>query len=204
MFLHALFVLLCFLSPRLTSELPPEPLQPLCVTNRSFSAHIIALVAPSPEFRECKDQGRCQDPPPSERGGAAMNGMSMHGRRKAAGAATGGVLRAAIAASTTPHRQRTNQEFCGWTQWTHASTASRSTPPAALSICSEGPIPLEILPPGGTPLSEGGRMLARTPCPEYGPIVPDPSSRSTGISEEPVSFMVNGMVENRWKTQCSP
>ena len=38
MFLHDLFVLLCFLSPRLTSELPPEPLQPPCVTNRSFSA----------------------------------------------------------------------------------------------------------------------------------------------------------------------
>ena len=38
-------------------------------------------------------------------------------------------------------------------------TANRSTPPAALSICTECTIPLPILSPGGTPLSEGGECL---------------------------------------------
>ncbi len=101
--------------------------------------------------------------------------------RETAGAATEGVLRLAVAASATPHRRRTNQEFCGWSKWTHASTASRSTPPAALSICDEGSIPLPILPPGAPPLG-GGQMLAHTPCPEYGPHRHNPlKSRRTKV-----------------------
>ena len=122
--------------------------------------------------------------PLREGGGAAMDGMSMHGKRKTAGAATGGVLRMAVAASKTPHRRRTNREFCGWAKWTPASTDSRSTPPAALSICSEGPIPLAILPPGATPLSEGGECLRAPHALNTDPIIPTPSSRFTGIHEE--------------------
>ena len=97
----------------------------------------------------------------------------MHGKRQAARAATGGVLRSAVAASATPHRQRTNQDFCGWSKWTPASTASRSTPPAALSFrsafASHKPSSSGRHPPLG-----GGRLLAHTPCPEYGPHRPNP------------------------------
>ena len=114
-----------------------------------------------------------------------MNGMSMHGRRKTAGAATGGVLRLAVAASVTPHQQGTNQDFCEWTKWTQASTASCSTHPAALSICSAGPIPLAILPPGGTPLSEGGECLRTPHALNTVPIASTPSSQSTKNPEEP-------------------
>ena len=128
--------------------------------------------------------------PLREGGGAAMNGMSMHGRRETAGAATGGVLRLAVAASATPHRERTNQEFCGWTKWTPASTATRSTPPAALSICSEGTIPLPSLPPGGTPLSEGGECLRVPHALNTAPSAP-PSTQSTKIPEEPMFSIIS-------------
>ncbi len=125
------------------------------------------------ESHECKAQGGRQATPPlREGGGAAMDGMFMHGRRKTARAVTGGVLRLAVAASVTPHRQRTNRDFCGWTKWTHAATAPRNTPPAALSICSEGTIPLAILPPGGTPLSEGGAGLRAHHSPNISPQSP--------------------------------
>jgi hypothetical protein len=121
-------------------------------------------------MRECKDQGGCQAPPPlREGGGAAMNGMSMHGRKKTEGAATGRVLRLAVAASATPHRQRTNQDFCGW-----ASGRMHRRPPAVLprrplhSLRSRNPT--NRLPAGGTPLSEGGECLrVPHPCPGYGP-----------------------------------
>ncbi len=125
--------------------------------------------------------------PLREGGGAAKNGRMMHGKRQTAGAATGGVLRAAVAASMTSHRQETKQSLCGWTMRKPASTATRSTPPAALSIRSEGPIPLAILPPGGTPLSEGGECLRAPHALDTAPIVPTPASQSTTIPEEPTN-----------------
>ncbi len=70
--------------------------------------------------------------PPPEGGGAAMDGMFMHGKRQVAGAATGGVLRNAVAASATPLRKQANQAPCEWTMRKPASPATRSTPPAAL------------------------------------------------------------------------
>ena len=142
-----------------------------------------------------------------------MNGMSIHGRRETAGAATGGVLRLAVAASATPHRQRTNQDFCGSANWTHASTASRSTPPAALSICSEGTIPLPILPPGGTPLSEGGECLRVPHALNTAPSAPPPSTQSTKIPEEPMFSIIsrppppprrNGMAGGRTAPPMQP
>ena len=64
--------------------------------------------------------------PLREGGGAAMTGMSMAGKRQATEAATGGVLRVAVAAWATLH-----QPFCGWGMRKHAPTAPRNTPPAA-------------------------------------------------------------------------
>ena len=85
-------------------------------------------------------------------------------------------------------RTGNDQNFCGWAKWTHAATASRSTPPAALSICSEGTIPLPLLPQGGTPLSEGGECLRAPHALNTAPIAPTPLSQSTKIPEEPEFF----------------
>ena len=97
--------------------------------------------------------------PLREGGGAAMNGMSMHGKRQVAGAATGGVLRAAVATTSTSLQQQADQTICESIMCKHASTAHRSTPPTALSIHSQGTILAPFLPSGGTPLSEGGGCL---------------------------------------------
>ena len=97
--------------------------------------------------------------PLREGGGAAMNGISMHGKRQVAGAATGGVLRAAVATTSTSLQQQADQTFCESIMCKHASTAHRSTPPTALSIHSQGTILAPFLPSGGTPLSEGGGCL---------------------------------------------
>ena len=94
--------------------------------------------------------------PLREGGGAAMNGISMHGKRQVAGAATGGVLRAAVATTSTSLQQQADQTFCESIMCKHASTAHRSTPPTALSIHSQGTI---LAPSGGPPLSEGGGCL---------------------------------------------
>ncbi len=75
--------------------------------------------------------------PLREGGGAAMDGMSMTGKRQATGAATGGVLREAVATKHNSIPATKTQALCGWTLRKHASTATRSTPPAALSIHSE-------------------------------------------------------------------
>ena len=93
--------------------------------------------------------------PLREGGGAAMNGMSMHCKRQVAGAATGGVLRAAVATTSTSLRQQADQTFCGSIMCKQASTAHRSTPPAALF----GRHP---------PLGEG-RMLAHAPFSDIDP-----------------------------------
>ena len=125
--------------------------------------------------------------PLREGGGAAMNGRMIHGKRQAAGAATGGVLRLAVAASTTFHRQETNQSLCGWTMRKPASTAPRSTPPAALSFHSA----LAIHKPsssGRHPPLGGGRMLAHSPFSKYLSMISRKSAPSTIIPEEPNFF----------------
>ncbi len=119
-------------------------------------------------FRRCGFQprrgrwGATGHAPLREGGFAVMEGMSMPGRRQAAGAATGGVLRGAVAASAAPHRQQAGQALCGWTLRKHASTATRSTPPAALSIRSEAAIQ-EPSSAGRHPPLGGGRMLTHAP-----------------------------------------
>ncbi len=56
-----------------------------------------------PKIPRTQGARRATGPAPlREGGGAAMNGRWMHGRRKAAGAATGGVLRSAVAARAFP------------------------------------------------------------------------------------------------------
>ena len=150
---------------------------------RSLGIH----VKPPLESHECRHKGG--DSPPSERGGAAMDGMSMHGRRKTAGAATGGVLRLAVAASATPPRQRTNRALYGWTTRKHAATATRSTPSAALSIRSaaaiQNPSFTGLHPPLG-----GGRMHAHPPFSKYLSAISRPSSPSTKFPEEAPPFSV--------------
>jgi hypothetical protein len=42
-------------------------------------------------------------------------------------------------------------------------------------------------------------MLARTPCPEYGPIVPTASSPSTKFQKPPRDF-IRKIFSNHWKT----
>ena len=122
--------------------------------------------------------------PLREGGGAAMNGRMMHGKRQAAGAATGGVLQSAVSPITTFHRQQTKQSLCGWTTQKPASTATRSTPPAALSFRAA----LAIHKPsssGRHPPLGGGRMLAHSPFSRYLSTISRQSSPSTIIPEEP-------------------
>jgi hypothetical protein len=115
-----------------------------------------------------------------------MNGRRMHGKRQAAGGAAGGVLRSAVAASTTFHRQQKKQSLCGWPLRKPASTAIRSTPPAALStrsaLASHKPSSFGRHPPLG-----GGRMLAHSPFSKYRATISRQSSTSTIIPEEPAS-----------------
>ena len=60
-----------------------------------------------------------------------MDGMSMDGKGQASGAATGGVLRDAVAVCATLQEQQAKQAFCGWSMRKLAPTAVRNTPPAA-------------------------------------------------------------------------
>ena len=64
-----------------------------------------------------------------EGGGAAMNGNPMEGKSSVPEAATGGVLRMAVAASAGSCLRQAWRAFCGGTLWKLPSTASRSTPP---------------------------------------------------------------------------
>jgi hypothetical protein len=128
---------------------------------------------------------RATGPAPLREGGvAAMNGRPMHGKRQAAGAATGGVLRSAVAPITTFHRQQKNQSLCGWTTQKPASTATRSTPPAALSFRAT----LAIHKPsssGRHPPLGRGRMLAHSPFSRYLSTISRQSFPPTIIPEEP-------------------
>ncbi len=122
--------------------------------------------------------------PLREGGGAAMNERRMHGKRPAARAATGGVLRSAVVTITTFHCQQKKQSLCGWSMRKPASTATRSTPPAALSFRST----LAIHKPsssGRPPLSKGGECLRALHALNTAPIAQTPSSQSTKIPEEP-------------------
>ena len=85
-----------------------------------------------------------------------MEGMYMEDKRQAAGAATGGVLRLAVAARGGLSRQL--GELAGVAMQRFGVEAPRSTPPAA---------------GGGTPLSEGGECLRATHSSKHWPVYPE-------------------------------
>ena len=113
-----------------------------------------------------------------------MIGMSMHGRRKAAGAATGEYC----AWPSRQARLRTSKERIKIFANGASGRKHRRLPavlPRRLSICSADPIPLAILPPGGTPPKKGGECLRTPHALNTVPIASTPSSQSTKIPEEP-------------------
>jgi hypothetical protein len=106
--------------------------------------------------------------PLREGGGTAMNGKRMHGKRQAAGAATGGVLRLAVAASTTSHRnKRINPSADGPCECLHPRPSAVLPPPPFPSAPHSQST--SHLPAGGTPLSEGGEYSRTLHSPTISP-----------------------------------
>ena len=127
--------------------------------------------------------------PLREGGGAAMNGKRMHGKRQAAGAATGGVLRSAVAASATSHRnKRINHSADGACESLHRRPPAVLPPPPFPSAPHSQST--SHLSPGDTPLSEGGECSRTLHAPNTSSRS-RPSSPSTIIPEEPASQTVS-------------
>ena len=128
---------------------------------------------------------------PSPRGGAAaMNGRRMHGKRQAAGAATGGVLRSAAAQITTPHRQHKNQSLQIDPTTACIDGHPQYSPPRPflpLRTCNPQAISLRAAPPS----RRGGRMLAHSQCSKYLSTISRQSSPSTIIPEEPETWTLS-------------
>ena len=110
--------------------------------------------------------------PLREGGGAAMNGMSMPGKRQAAGAATGGVLRGAVAATALhtklhPGHRQINPFADGPCGSMHRQSPAVLPPPPFSSTPKSRP--RSCLLPGGTPLPEGGECLRTLHFPTAAP-----------------------------------
>ena len=129
--------------------------------------------------------------PLREGGGAAMNGRRMHGKRQAAGAATGGVLRSAVAASATSHRNnRINHSADGACESLHRRPPAVLPPPPFPSTSHSQSI--SHLPAGGPPLSEGGECSRTFHSPNISP-------RSLGHPPGHYNSRRTKFVSNRWK-----
>ncbi len=144
------------------------------------------IVEPPLESHECKAQGRRQDPPPlREGGGAAMDGMSMtwqktSGRGRGGGSTAGGRRNQAQLYSNNKQIKTFADRPCG---------SMPRRPPAVLPPPPFPPTPnvhsCNCLPPGGTPLSEGGECSRTLHSPTHLPTISRRSSPSTKFPEAP-------------------
>jgi hypothetical protein len=120
--------------------------------------------------------------PLREGGGAAMNGKRMHGKRQATGAATGGVLRSAVAAITTSHcNKRINPSADGACKACINGHPQYSPRRPFHPLHTRNPQAIFLR---ATPPSRRGGMLAHSPFSKYLSTLSRPSSPSTIIPEK--------------------
>ncbi len=137
---------------------------------------------------------RVTAPPP--RGGWRGHGWDVHGWQKTSGWGRDGRSTAGCrrGQATTPCRTQTNQALCRWAMRKQVSTATRSTPPAALAIRSTAAIQ-EPSSTGRPPPLGGGKCLRTLHSPNISP-------QSHGHHPHPPNSPKNQKVSNGWKIRA--